>query len=302
MILPCSIVKANDFLAIDGDPSFYVSQANTIFEAMPPVVQKLFIWPDKEVLQGKKRADSSSNEVLHAKNSSWEWMKDVLDPGWLPPPNTEMIFLRNEFEFTAKVSKGEPVNYHVDTSRIRWEQNEYTIEVSQLSKVFAIKFTPQHNRDTGRDKQSRYDYAKEVCKNAFCQRGKMVKAIPDFKDKLISFTFDPAKMRELPGDKAVVGNPKSMNDEGVDISSFSSKDGFLFFYQKDGETHIEKSLFQPVAWTYWFRQIHWWNDGKAVGFYFLKLSGPADAWVPSFSDHVNENWIIPLSERKEKED
>jgi hypothetical protein len=261
------------------------------------LVQMLHKWPEKAALESDKRVDAGSKDVLYAKQSSSEWNKIVLADSWLPLPDAEIVFLKREFEITERDSNGHSVPFEVDTARVRWERNGYDIEVSQVSSVVAIKFTPIDEKDTGRDKPSRYEYAKELCQKAFNPKGAMVQPIPDFKKKLISYTFDSAKMRELPGDKAVVSDPKSMKDEGVDEAEFTSEDGLLSFYSKKGEDRIEQLLVQPIAWEYWFRQIHWWNDGKSVGFYFFKVSGPG-SWFPSFTASVNERWFERPHDRK----
>ncbi len=183
--------------------------------------------------------------------------------------------------------------YQLDTARVRYDHDGYHVEISQTRTVFAIKITPIDGGGTGRDKESRFEYAKQLCAKIFSSNGKMdaydkksgmgiPTPIPDFKAKIVSFTFNSARTKELALDKAVVGNPRTMADDGIDGSRTLER----------GEYNIDNMLNTWNAWQYWFRQIHWWNDGKAVGFYFIKISGPG-GWIPSFEAKIDQDWFHP---------
>jgi hypothetical protein len=238
-----------------------------------PVWWGLFHWPDEVTLRGEKVVDPSAQIVRYPKKRSWEWMEMVLNKSWLPPENTPMYCIKEEFDGR-------------DVTRITWSYREYRIEVSQTGSIFALKILAQVSDKFGRESSQRLEAARELCRQCFNTEGRMwsrtgypVVVIPELNEKIVNFSFDSAKMKQV--DKVVFGQPKSMEDEGVKLPTLPPG---------GGPVELTPDLNSPGGWWYWFRNVNWWNDGQAVGFYFLKKDGPGPR-ILSFSRRNDQNWF-----------
>jgi len=273
------------FLLASANPAMGPEQKKTrldstdIAQALPSHVLMMFRWPDAATMNGEKRVDPGAIIVAYPKKRSYEWIHAVLDAPWLPPATAEMVFLRREFA-------------DLDVTRIQWDRSDYHVEVSQTATILAIKLTPLGDRDTGRDRDGRYDHARRLCLEIFKNEVRMwvtepgrfgeTVVVPDLKRKIASYSFDVKNVRELPADKVVVGFAKTLKDEGIEGGSGRLKEeGVPAFAEMTGTEH---------AWAYWFRDIHWWNDGKAVGFYILKVEGQG-SWMANWGASAGVNWF-----------
>ncbi len=69
--------------------------------------------------------------------------------------------------------------------------------------------------------------------------------------------------------------------------------------QNDEEAAREISASNPhwdeseFSFRYWFRMVNWWNDGKNVGFYFLKVE--EGAWLPSYCGDIDRGFFKVVS-------
>lgn len=255
----------------------------TIKAALPAPVLMLFQRPEVVIVTGGKRVDPGALAVAAPKKQSWEWINRVIDSSWLPPMNAEMAFLSKEFDDR-------------DVTRIGWEHDDYHIEVSQTASIFAMRLVSRGNNGTGRDSTRRLENARQLCLKVFNREGRMWTqdtqgagrpvVVHGLKESIAEACFDPARVKELPSDKVVVGVDWSMEDEGV-ASSTAGDEPSAVGPPRPGT---------PEASHYWFRNVSWWNDGKAIGFYFLKLDGPG-SWVPSFVGEIDKNWFHDPKDR-----
>jgi hypothetical protein len=244
---------------------------------LPAPVLMLFHSPDAAGKSGGQIVDPSAREVASPKKRAWEWIYKVVDTSWRPSTNTEMAFLRKEF-------------LDRDVVRIMWDRNGYHIEVAQTASIFTMKLVPQGAANMGSESESRLEFARQLCRQVFNREGRLwgqdaqgagrAVAISGLSEKIVEYSFDITKMKQLSADKVVIGVAKSMKDEGVDSPAPREEpSGVVALNEKSKE-----------AWHYWFRNVNWWNDGQAVGFYFLKVDGPG-AWVPSFVGEIDKNWF-----------
>jgi hypothetical protein len=239
-----------------------------LIEAMPATPYYLFQWPDASKLGSDKQVNASAKAVAIPKKQSWRWIRSVLDPDWLPPKDTEMIFLREEF-------------HDRDATRLQWERDDYRIEVSQTRTVFALRLTPVKG-GTGRGRDKRFEVARDLARKVFSDSANMADSqgntidVAELKKRIASYSFNKSHVQELPKDKAVIGLPTTMKDEGTENSN--------------GREEARDVTKTAQAWSYWFRNIRWWNDGESVGFYFLKLDG-VGARVVSYVGRSDVNWF-----------
>ena len=233
----------------------------TIEAALPAPVLMLFHWPDEAILNGEKAVDPSAPIVAAPGKQSWEWINRVVSESWLPPTNAHMHFVGKEFD-----DRG--------VTRVEWTHGDYRVEVSQTASIFTMKLVPQGADNMGRDSGRRFEVARQLCRQVFNREGRMwsqdaqgagrAVVVPELNEKIGEFSFDAAKMKQLSTDKVVVGKARSMKDEGIDSSA--PREGLSGVVAPNERSRD--------AWHYWFRNVNWWNDGRAVGFYFLKVDGP----------------------------
>lgn len=275
-----AIICMNLFLSnlVFGDDTRSKDNTPTMIEAaLPAPVWSLFHWPDVAVLNGEKAIDPDALIVAGPGRRSWEWINRVISESWLPPTNAYMHFISQEFDGR-------------DVTRVEWTHGDNRVEVSQTASLFAMKIISKRAENLSRDSGSRLESARQLCRHIFNREGHMWSrdaqgmvrtfVIPDLNEKIVEFSFDPAKSKQLSVDKVVTGMARSMKDEG--IASATPREGL-----REGGVPNENS---PDAWPHWFRNINWWNDGQAVGFYFLKVDG-LGAWVPSFVGEIDKSWF-----------
>lgn len=256
----------------------YKTEPTVLVQCIHEPAYRLFHWPAPSVLNGPNRVDSDANEVTWPKKQCLEWLiKRVLAPSWLPPKDVELIFIRNEFDGR-------------DTVRTAWERNEYIIQVSQTASVFAMKLTPLGNRNTGADSREKTQNAKLLCAQVFAKEGYRWGSgagtkvqIKGLSEKIASYSFRPELVRHLKDDKAVCGRPQTMNEAGVkqpqnDVEALRESD--------PNNPNWDKTA---SSYSYWFRMVNWWNDGKSIGFYFLKVE--EGAWIPSYFGDIDKNFF-----------
>lgn len=245
--------------------------------ALPAQVYMLARWPDATILSGEKAVDPTAFIVAFPKDQSWEWINLVISEAWRPPASATMYFIAKEF-------------YDMDATRIEWNHGAYHVQVSQTSSVFTMKITPLKGISFEGKKTMRSEAARQLSRQIFNSESKMHSydahgspipvAINGLNEKIAEFSFDPTKMKQLSTDQVVVGEAKSKEDEG--ISSTPPQD------KNSGAAAI--SVNSPEAWYYWFRNVNWWNDGHAIGFYFLKSNGKGSG-TPSFVGNAGVNWF-----------
>lgn len=260
-----------------GEAANEENKPTSLIAALPSPVWKLFNWPDTAIIKGEKAIAPDAPIAIVSGRQSWLWINQVVDTAWLPPENTLMHFIAKEFDDR-------------DVTHVEWTHGKYRVEVSQTASIFSMKLMLQEAGNVGDNSDLRYNIARQLCRQIFKREGRMWSqnargegvpvVIPEINEKIMAFSFDVAKTKQLSADKVVVGEAKSMEDEGIDAST-------RYQVVPVGVAPNERS---PEAWNYWFRNVNWWNDGKAVGFYFLKIEG-SSAWVPSFIGEIDKNWF-----------
>jgi len=253
------------------------SAPSSIEAALPAPVLMLFRWPDEEILNSKKAVEHNAPIIIAPGKQSWTWIRRVLSDSWLPPTNARMHFINKEFDDR-------------DVTHVAWLHGDYRVEVSQTASIFTIRFISQGPNSLGRDSVQRFEMARHLCRHIFKREGRLwsqdsqgagqAVVVTELNEKIAGYSFDVAKMKVLSHDKVVIGRARSMKDEGLDPS---------------GAPEVPSGSVRPnedsrAGWNYWFRNVNWWNDGRAVGFYFLKVDGPG-TWVPSFVGEIDKNWF-----------
>mgnify|MGYP001600582603 CR=1 FL=1 len=248
-----------------------------LIEILPAPVYRLIRWPDSSVLNGPNRVNADAAEVTWPKEQCSEWLHKVVGTSWLPPQVVEFIFIRDEFD-------------DHDTARIAWEGNGYVIQVSQTASVFVMKFTPLEKGNTGADFQEKMKNARLLCARVFAEKGfrwgpGVAAKVPikGLSEKIASYSFRPELVRYLKDDEAVCGRPQTMKEAGVeppqnDVEALRQRD--------PNNPNWDKTA---SSYNYWFRMVNWWNDGKSIGFYFLKVE--EGSWVPSYHANFDKNFF-----------
>lgn len=247
------------------------ASATKLSECVPERAYRLFSWPGPAILDGPNRVSSDAPEVAWPKKQCRAWVDKVLAPTWLPVQGAEWIFIREEFD-------------GCDTVRITWPANGHSIQVSQTASVFAIKLTPIDQKTTGADPARKVENARRLCMRLFTQKGRrwsedetgapIEVEVDDLSNKIASWAFRQEHVRRLEVDDSVCGRSGTAGEAGVRES------------EDDHERRRERKADNPnwesssPSWNYWFRMVHWWNDGKSIGFYFLKVE--EGSWSPSY--------------------
>lgn len=149
----------------------------------------------------------------------------------------------------------------------------YKFQASQTASVFTLKVTPLES-GTGENLAQFTKYSCDLCNKIFPEKGAFYRldingqtwvSVPDMKKIILSSSFDPNHIDLLSEDNAMFGKPdQSLEDDAPKIV-------------KETRSH-------------WYRNVYWWNDGKAVGFYFIKREGVV-SWPPSFGGRIDARWI-----------
>jgi len=199
-----------------------------------------------------------------------------LAPAWWPSEGSRIFFIRKEFDGR-------------DVVRMAWEVNRYRVEVSQTASIFALKLISLDGRGTGKDERAQFESARQLCLKLFHETGRrwdnQGNALPvrELPSKIASYSFRMELTRYLKEDSAVCGRPVTRAEAGIqpaenDEEAAPERDG--------GSQHWEESA---TSFGYWFRMVNWWNDGKSIGFYFLKVE--EGAWIPSYCGDIDRGFF-----------
>ncbi len=245
-------------------------------QVIRPPMDRLFQWPAPSVLNGPNRVDNNAVELVWPKKQCQEWLNKVIAKQWLPDKNPELIFIRDEFEGR-------------DVVRATWEINDYRVDISQTASIFAIKVSPLGGRITGAEREEKIENAKHLCLEIFNKTGYRWSAdgekvpLKRLDKKIASYSFRPELVKYMPEDRAVWGRPQTVHEAGVSPP------------KEDAEIHRQMDPNNPdwdnssMSYNYWFRMVNWWNDGKSIGFYFLKVE--EGSWLPSYYANFDKNFF-----------
>lgn len=232
-------------------------RGDSLCETIPEIVQELFDWPEGSELTRSNRISPDSKCVRLANERSKDWYEQVISPEWRPPGEMELIYLAKEI-------------MGADVVRVKYEVGDFEIQISQTSMVFTLLVIPQEDSSLGTNANDKIDFSRELARMIFNREGtrstlQLEKVpVPDLNEKIIESSFSPDLVRTLSVDQSVFGRPierpqvdeKSRYDVALN-EQLDSKENDRWFESR-------------FAWNYWFRNVYWWNDGKRVGFYFLK--------------------------------
>ena len=258
--------------------------AETFGEALPRIVVSLSEWPGEEVLFGRKRVAGDENRyAARAKNRSIEWIEKVLSPKWLPADTSvladQLIMLRDEIGL-------------LDVTRVQWERNGYSIQLSQTLGIIAVELRPLGSANMGTTTDERRRFAADLCAGVVRdtgmrygpqdERGRhVIVPVTDLAEKIRGYSFRPELMRQFPD--GIAGVSPEPFQEGLPLT-------------RDGrDVDIENRVDNPEwdkstsSWGYWWRHVCWWHDGRSVGFYTLKVE--AGSWAGDFSEEHGESWF-----------
>lgn len=244
--LPCSAHAAEERPAPKPGDAEVPAAIGKFWRAM-------FQWPSVESIREKS--------IPHSEFYSKYWLRKVIAPSWLPPEDVKPIFMKAEVDGR-------------DVARLRWAKHGYDIQVSQTLSIFAIKLTPQDARGTGKDDREKLRCARELCLRLFYPtgthwdgQGRPI-SIEKLPDKIAWYSFTENTLERRKGDKGLLlGRPRTMAEEGVTRP----------LGLRDNNPYDPNWCQTPFAWLFWFRNVHWWNDGYSVGIYFFKeQGGPTD--------------------------
>lgn len=249
-------------------------------QVLPLAVQKLFTWPSQSILKGEGRVGGESAEILYPKKQCLLWLKKTFSPLWLPGDEIDFIFIRDEFDGR-------------DVVRASWERNGYSIQVSQTASIFTIKLTPVKNVGLGVDKRQKTDKTKKVCLDIFNDVGmrwtldeigaRTKVEIKGFNKKIASYSFKPELSKHLKDDNSAWGRPKTKLEAKVKRPTDEDE------YKKQIDPNYPDWENTEFAYNYWFRKINWFNDGKSMGFYFLKVED--GSWIPSYGANFDKTFF-----------
>lgn len=250
-------------------------------EIIPSPAYKLFQWPDDSILNGPGHIDIDATEVKAAQAQAFDWIKKVLSEDWLPPVDTQPVCIRSEFDGR-------------DVIRVKYEVKGYEIQVSQTATIFTIKLSHLDKRALGGDLNGKINAAKDMCSEVFNRTGKRWTGqgkeivIPELNTKIAAYSFVQDTIVSVPGDMAGWGRPQTMSESGKSSPHSEAES------EEANDPKNPDWEDAAISWSYWFRNVSWWNDGHSIGFYFLKIE--AGPWVPSYESHStpDKHWFRPL--------
>lgn len=266
MKLTCIVLILS--VVVFGHAADHDNSPERLAQAIPHFLHMLFQWPSNAETGGEARVDSKSQTVMFPGADARRWIKSVLSPEWQPDDAAEMLFLRDEFD-------------DVDTARIRWRHEGYDIQVSQTASTMVIQVTPVAAGDAGEDTQERISTAREISNAIFAENGSIYRLtiegeqripVPGVRAAILSSSFDSDEIKTLPGDGSVWHVPSRLANT---VRNDRSDRGLADSDEMRG---------------FWFRNMYWWNDGRSVGFYFVKVEGVV-SWVPNFSGQRDTHWF-----------
>lgn len=220
-------------------------------EFVPVHIRKMFRDLSKEESDARD-AEVMALDVFDARDDSRIWIKRLIDSNWAPADLS-----------TLKCLKG--AGTEADITRLRWEKDELRFDICQTRTIVTLKVTPMTNSGTGANKLDRVQFAKDLCQKVFVDSCRVYKGmtpttVNGLRKILLTASFDPSQILELPGDKVVVGRP----------------------------VHRKDVPFEETE--YWYRRLLWWNDGTSVGFFFPKRDGPSTTEI-NLNGRYDRNWF-----------
>ncbi len=268
------------FACVYGEEQIKEVKPKKLEEVIPSPVKKLFGWPAQSTLRSLDRIDASAAEVIFPKKQCLSWLRKVISPLWLPTEDVEFVFIRDEFDKR-------------DTVRTSWQRNGYDIQISQTASIFCIKLSPLDKKNLGADNPKKINNAKQLCLQIFNTTGRRwsyddngwpIKVpIQNLSKKIVSYSFDAEFILYLKDDASVKG--RSKNEFEAKVKRPTDKTECK--RQTDPDNPDWENT--AYAYDYWFRRVNWWNDGKNVGFYFLKVE--EGAWLPSYYGNIDKTFF-----------
>ncbi len=249
-------------------------QTRSLSAALPAPVYSLFQWAEGEDWKGRQRVPAGDVSVKEARDQALDWLQKTIDRSWLPK-SCEPIFIRSEFDGR-------------DVVRARWVSNGFVLEASQTASILAIRLTPEPQREMGAGRTQRLEKARETASQLFVKQARCrndqgeVIAVDALSDVIMAESFRDERALALE-DGTVVGRPFRPGPPGMRAATAEVNSIGQGPAETSGETNAVRT------WAYWFHDVHWWNDGKSVGFYFFKLEG--GPWIPDFSNTRDAIWF-----------
>lgn len=207
----------------------------------------------------ESNVDSITPAVAYAQKEGMRWIKRVIDPAWWPPPHLSIIFIRDEHD-------------GVDVMQCQWETNRFLIQVAQTATLFALKITPLRGSGLGQNVHENIEEAKRICVHVFNRSGERrtsqgrVVRIPNLSRKIATYLFNDGVVyvQSDQTGRYLVGRGQTARE----ARARRPRDEKEYLALECSENaDWEKSA---MAWRYWFRMVHWWSDGRVLGFYFPK--------------------------------
>lgn len=236
-------------------------------DALPAPVYRLFTWPGSDVLEGPKRVPDDSPGSVYPDKNARAWIDKVLAPDWLPS-NIQLIRIRDEFDDR-------------DVVRAQWLKNGYGIQVAQTSSIFTLKLEPAAETvqlGTNDLPGKLRDLMREIFASSVERRDSQgaVLEIKELNEKIASTAVSVETITVLPADGAILSDRMPIDDNSFDLSDATNLQAGDWFGSEE-------------ARAYWFRRIHWWTDGRTIGFFFLKVEG--GAWFPTYIGNIDAGWF-----------
>ncbi len=241
-----------------ADPESPIDEkADTLSAAFPPLVSYVATWPGADVLAGPGRVPVE--EGKGAANHSVYWLEKVVNATMRPVTNKtfrqSLILLKGGTETP-------------DVVRVQWTKDGYVFQASQSLAVMTIRVVPPPGTDLGQTVEAKRRYAASLARRIFADTDTRAGpnatrvAVKGLAKKIVAYSFRPAKSRELKD--AVVGAAVTKEDEGVTPPHSGAE---IDAENRAGNRHWDRS---SSSWSYWWRHVSWWNDGKSVGVVILK--------------------------------
>jgi hypothetical protein len=247
-------------------PSAIDEKADHLGAAFPPLVSQVATWPPEGVLAGPGRVPVE--EYRDQANQSVAWLERVVQATMRPVPD-------EAFCKSLILLKGGPET--ADVVRAQWTKDGYAFQVSQSLAVMTIRVIPPAGTDLGQTAEKKRQYAAGLALRVFAdtdtragldaEGNPMTVSVGGLAGKIVDYSFQPTKTRELKD--AVVGTAVTMQDMGVRPPESGE--------EINAENQVDNANWDrsSSSWSYWWRHVNWWNDGKSVVFVILKCDAGA---------------------------
>jgi hypothetical protein len=230
----------------DGSGSIQLDTEPADSRVFPRLARKMLQWPDDALLQGPKRVRNLQHAgVQRARKSSMRWTQTLIREKWLP---TTPEYLADELVMIRDWDGP------LDATFIRWEKNEYAVQVTQTPILIAIKLSPLGPVDAAKTLEDRKSYARQMCLEVL--RDTCVLWQPEGKrwtgihDQILDRSFSRALIKEVSG--------------GVAAAPWSP-----YVSMTKGMTP-KKNGSPSDARGYWWHYLGWHTDGKELGLWTYK--------------------------------